>query len=135
VIGLVREPIDLQSFQANLARPEDGAVVTFLGTVRDHARGRKVLRLEYHAYEHMALKKLQEVAAGTRELFPITEISIVHRLGALDLTECSVAIAVSAPHRAAAFAACRYAIDTLKGVVPIWKREIYEDGSSWIEGS
>jgi molybdopterin synthase catalytic subunit len=130
VIGLVREPIDVQAFGSGLARPEDGAVAIFLGTVRDNARGRKVLHLEYHAYEPMALKKLEEVAAGARERYPI-----LHRLGALTLTECSVAIAVAAPHRAAAFDACRYAIDTIKQVVPIWKKEFYEDGYSWIEGS
>jgi molybdopterin synthase catalytic subunit len=135
MIGLVREPIDLQAFEENLARPEDGAVVTFLGTVRDNARGRKVLRLEYHAYEPMALKKLEEVAANAKEKYRVTDVWIVHRLGALALTECSIAIGVSAPHRAAAFDACRYAIDTIKQVVPIWKREFYEDGSAWIEGS
>jgi molybdopterin synthase catalytic subunit len=135
VIGLVRESINLQSLLEKPARPEDGAVVTFLGTVRDNARGHKVLRLEYHAYEPMALKKLQEVAAEARDRFRITDIAIVHRLGALEITDCSVAIAVSSPHRAAAFDACRYAIDTIKLVVPIWKKEYYEDGAAWIEGS
>ena len=135
MIGLVREPIDIQSIGSSLVRPEDGAVTIFLGTVRDNARGRRVVRLEYHAYEGMALKKLEEVAVDARKRYAITDISIIHRLGALALKECSIAIAVTAPHRGAAFDACRYAIDTIKQVVPIWKKEFYEDGSAWIEGS
>ncbi len=135
MIALVREPIDPQGFAASPVCPGDGAVVVFLGKVRDQARGRRVLSLEYHAYEPMALRKLQEIAEAARKQYEITDLSILHRLGPLELSECSVAIAVRAPHRAAAFDACRYAIDTIKKVVPIWKKEFYEDGSCWIEGN
>jgi MoaE-MoaD fusion protein len=131
---LVREPIDVQSMRSSLLQHEDGAVVVFEGVVRNHARGKKVLYLEYHAYETMALKKLEEVGAGAKRQFAIRDIGIIHRLGHLDYGECSVAIVVTSAHRGPAFDACRYAIDTLKKVVPIWKKEFYEDGEIWIEG-
>ena len=131
---LVREPIDVPALTASLVRPEDGAVVVFEGVVRDNARGKKVRYLEYHAYEPMALKKLEEIGMRARKEFDIRDVGIVHRLGRLELGECSVAIVVLSPHRAAAFEACRFAIDTLKQVVPIWKKEYYQDGAVWIEG-
>jgi molybdopterin synthase catalytic subunit len=134
IFRLVREPIDTAALRRLLIRPEDGAVVTFEGTVRNHARGRKVCCLEYHAYEPMALLKLQEIGARARQEFSIRDIGILHRLGRLDLAECSVAIVVTAGHRAAAFDACRFAIEEIKKVVPIWKKEFYEDGEVWIEG-
>jgi molybdopterin synthase catalytic subunit len=117
-----------------LVRPEDGAVAVFEGVVRDNARGKKVLYLEYYAYESMALKKLEEVGARAKSEYDIRSIAILHRLGRLNHTECSVAILVTAGHRAPAFDACRFAIDTLKKIVPIWKKEFYEDGEVWIEG-
>ncbi|PYV08505.1 MAG: molybdenum cofactor biosynthesis protein MoaE [Acidobacteria bacterium] len=119
---LVREPIDVERMRDALVRPEDGAVAVFQGVVRNHARGRRVTAIEYHAYESMALRKL------------VREIAIVHRLGRLEPTEASVAIVVVSAHRAAAFDSCRFAIDTLKKIVPIWKKEIYEGGEVWIEG-
>lgn len=131
---LVRDPIDIQALRTGIARPEDGAVITFEGVVRNLARGRKVLYLEYHAYESMALKKLEELESSARQQFAIREIAIVHRLGRLEHGECSVAIVVAAAHRAPAFEASRYAINTLKKTVPIWKKEFYEDGEVWIEG-
>jgi MoaE-MoaD fusion protein len=131
---LVRDPIDIQALRDGIARPEDGAVITFEGVVRNHARGRKVLYLEYHAYESMALKKLEELESSARQQFAIRDITIVHRLGHLKHGECSVAIVVAAAHRAPAFEASRFAIDTLKKTVPIWKKEFYEDGEIWIEG-
>ncbi len=131
---LVREPIDIAAIHAHLARPADGAVAIFLGTVRNHARGRKVLYLEYEAYETMALKKLEEVGTKAKELHPISDIAIIHRLGRLEHSDCSVAIVVTSAHRAAAMEACRFAIDTVKKIVPIWKKEYYEDGECWIEG-
>ena len=131
---LVRGPIDIQSIRSGLLQHEDGAVVVFEGVVRNHARGKKVLYLEYHAYESMALKKLEEVGAGAKQQFAIRDIGIIHRLGHLDHGECSVAIVVTSAHRGPAFDACRYAIDTLKKIVPIWKKEFYEDGEIWIEG-
>jgi MoaE-MoaD fusion protein len=134
MFSLVREPIDVRALRDSLLRHEDGAVVLFEGTVRNLSRGRRVLRLEYHAYESMALKKLEEVGAIVRREFDIRDIKIVHRLGMLEVGECSVAIAVASAHRAPAFEACRHAIDTLKKIVPIWKKEFYADGEIWIEG-
>ncbi len=132
---LVRDPIDVRALRNRMTRPEDGAVVAFEGVVRNNARGRKVTYLEYHAYEAMALKKLRELEEVARREFAIREIEIIHRLGRLEHGECSVAIVVAAAHRAPAFEACRFAIDTLKKTVPIWKKEFYQDGEIWIEGN
>jgi molybdopterin synthase catalytic subunit len=131
LVRLVREPIDL----AALARttPADGALCMFVGVVRNENRGRPVVRLEYQAYEEMALPQMQEVAAQARGRFPVTLVRLVHRLGTLEIGEASVAVAVASPHRAEAFAACRFAIDTLKSRVPIWKKELYADGSAWLD--
>src|SRR5688572_11708264 len=131
---LVREPIEIRSMRDALVRPEDGAVAVFEGVVRNNARGKKVLYLEYYAYESMALKKLEEVGSLAKSEYDIRSIGILHRLGRLHHSECSVAIVVTAGHRAPAFDACRFAIDTLKKIVPIWKKEFYEDGEVWIEG-
>lgn len=111
----------------------DGALCTFVGTVRDHNRGRTVVRLEYESYEQMALPLMEEIAAETARRFPVTDVRMVHRLGALAVGDASVAVAVASPHRDEAFAACRYAIDTLKQTVPIWKKEFYADGSAWLD--
>jgi molybdopterin synthase catalytic subunit len=134
MIRLAREAIDVSSLRDSLLRNEDGAVAIFEGVVRDNARGKRVRYLEYHAYEPMALSKLEEIAERARREFSIREIGIIHRLGRLELGECSVAIVVTSAHRAPAFEACRFAIDTLKKTVPIWKKEFYEDGEIWIEG-
>ncbi len=134
MISLVHEPIDAVSLRNALVMPEDGALVVFEGVVRNQARGRKVRELQYEAYEPMALKKLEEIAGQIRVAFPIRQIGIVHRLGRLLPAECSILIIVTAAHRAAAFDACRMAIDTIKKVVPIWKKEFYEDGEVWVEG-
>jgi molybdopterin synthase catalytic subunit len=131
---LVREPIDVARIRAALVQPEDGAVAVFEGVVRNHARGRRVVALEYQAYEAMALRKLEEIGDRARREFSIRDITIVHRLGRLVPTDASVAIVVVSAHRAPAFEACRFAIDTLKKIVPIWKKEIYENGEVWIEG-
>ena len=111
----------------------DGAACTFVGVVRDHNRGRAVVRLEYEAYEEMALPLMEEIAAEAKRRFRVTAVSIVHRLGRMEIGEPSVAVAAFAPHRADAFAACRYAIDALKATVPIWKKEFYADGAVWLE--
>jgi molybdopterin synthase catalytic subunit len=132
IVRLVREPIDLAGLAGTT--PADGALCLFVGVVRDQNAGRAVVRLEYEAYEEMALPLMEEIAAEARRLFPITAIRLVHRLGALAIGEASVAVAVASPHRAEAFAACRFAIDTLKAKVPIWKKEFYADGSAWLEG-
>ncbi len=134
MIRLVREPIDVRELCDNLRRPEDGALVIFEGVVRNNARGKRVRYLEYHAYESMALKKLDEIRDQARKEYGIRDMGIIHRLGHLEHGECSVAIVVASEHRAPAFAACHFAIDTLKQTVPIWKKEFYEDGAVWIEG-
>ena len=131
MLQLTREPIDLAALQATT--PADGALCLFVGVVRDHNRGRTVLRLEYEAYEEMALPLMEEIAAEARRRWPITQLRMVHRLGSLTVGEPSVAVAVASPHRDEAFAACRYAIDTLKATVPIWKKEFYADGAVWID--
>jgi molybdopterin synthase catalytic subunit len=113
---------------------EDGAIVTFDGCVRNQSHGRRTLYLEYEAYESMAFAKMGEIAAEIHVKFAIDRVAVAHRLGRLEIGETSVFIAVSAPHRAAAFDACRYAIDTLKRSVPIWKKEYFEDGAVWADG-
>ncbi len=130
-VRLVREPIDAASLAATT--PADGALCLFLGVVRNENEGRAVLRLEYEAYEEMALPLMEEIAAETLRLYPVTDVRLVHRLGRLEIGEASVAVAVCSPHRAEAFAACRHAIDTLKARVPIWKKELYADGSAWLD--
>ena len=131
---LTREPIDIQKTVESIQKPEDGAVVVFDGVVRNHSKDKSVRYLEYYAYESMALKKLEEVGARARSGYAIRNIAIVHRLGRLDVGECSVAIVVASAHRGPAFEACRFAIDTIKEIVPIWKKEFYENGEVWIEG-
>jgi molybdopterin synthase catalytic subunit len=128
---LVREPIDTAAL--SVASSRDGAVCLFLGVVRDENRGRRVVGIDYEAYEEMALPLLQEIAEETLRQHPVTGVRLVHRLGRLDVGEASVAVAVSSPHRAEAFAACRQAIDALKARVPIWKKEHYDDGSAWLD--
>jgi molybdopterin synthase catalytic subunit len=131
---LTREPIDHAALVAHVRAVEDGAVVTFDGCVRNHSHGRRTLYLDYEAYESMALAKIREISAAIHEKFAIHRVAIAHRLGRLQIGETSVFIAVSAPHRRAAFDACRFAIDTLKHTVPIWKKEYFEDGAVWADG-
>ncbi|HEY2352767.1 MAG TPA: molybdenum cofactor biosynthesis protein MoaE [Candidatus Acidoferrum sp.] len=134
LIKLVQEPIDPAMLAAHVRGPGDGATVLFDGFVRDHSKNRRTLYLEYEAYEPMAMAKMREIAAHLHEHFAIHAVAMVHRLGHLEIGETSIYIAVSAPHRAAAFDASRYAIDTLKRTVPIWKKEYFEDGSVWADG-
>ena len=117
-----------------LERPEDGAIVMFDGTVRNHSRGRRTLYLEYEAYEPMALAEMQRLAAQALEKFAVRNLALVHRLGRIEIGQSSVFIAVVSAHRAAAFDACRWLIDTLKRTVPIWKKEFFEDGAIWADG-
>jgi molybdopterin synthase catalytic subunit len=131
---LFHGPIDVAAVCRHVRSAADGATVTFDGFVRNESHGRPTLYLEYEAYESMALAKMQEIGAEIRRKYAIHRVAMVHRLGRLEIGETSVFIAVSAPHRAAAFEACRYAIDTLKRTVPIWKKEYFEDGSIWAEG-
>ncbi len=133
-ILLLREPIDMTGLIQQVRGGDDGAIVTFDGFVRNHSHGRETLYLEYEAYESMAIAKMKEIAEQAHERFRIHRFAIAHRLGRLEIGETSVFIAVSAPHRAAAFEACRFAIDTLKRTVPIWKKEFFADGAVWADG-
>jgi molybdopterin synthase catalytic subunit len=133
MIQLTREYIDHAALTEQVRRQDCGAVVTFLGTVRDLTGERVTLALDYEAYPGMAEKKMAQIERETRERWPVGEMAIVHRLGHLDVGDISVAVAVSCPHRAQAFEACRYAIDRLKELVPIWKKENWADGTTqWV---
>ena len=131
-IWLSREPIDPREVEGLVARPEAGAVVTFTGVVRNHAKGRAVDYLEYEVYESMALAKLREVAAEVEAAHPEVQVAVCHRYGQLVVGDVAIVIAVSSPHRAVAFAACQQTIDRIKEVVPIWKKEVGPDGKEWV---
>ena len=133
MVKLTREPIDTGALLAAASQPEAGAVVLFLGTTREITAGRKTVSLDYEAYDEMAEKQLVGLEAEARRRWPLVECQIVHRLGQVPLAEASVAIVVSTPHRADAFAAGQWLIDTLKRDVPIWKQEHWADGTSeWV---
>lgn len=134
MVELRCEPIDTTRLLSECRTDRDGAVALFVGVVRDHNHGRAVRFLEYEAYDRMAVAEMERVESETRRRFEVTDVAIVHRTGRLEIGEASVAVAVVAPHRGAAFDACRFAIDTLKRTVPIWKREHFEGGAVWIEG-
>ncbi|MBI2566735.1 MAG: molybdenum cofactor biosynthesis protein MoaE [Candidatus Schekmanbacteria bacterium] len=132
-VGLTREPIQLEALRRAVASPAAGAVVEFIGVVRNRHRGKVVQRLAYEAYEPMAAAELDRLGRDLRQRHDLEGIAIMHRLGPLAIGEEALAIVVSAPHRAAAFAACREAIERIKELVPIFKREIYADGTaSWV---
>jgi molybdopterin synthase catalytic subunit len=133
MIRLTRNPIDYYALTEQVRRPACGAVVVFLGTVRDLTDDRKTVSLDYEAYAGMAEKIMAEIEADTRRRWPVGDIVLEHRLGHLDVSDISVAVAVSCPHRAQAFEASRHAIDRLKELVPIWKKENWADGSTaWV---
>ena len=132
--ALVRHPIDGATIARTIRQPEDGAVVVFDGVVRNHTRGRRTLYLDYSAYEQMALQQMEQLAQSALANHAIRDVWVVHRLGRLEIGESSVYIAVASAHRAAAFEACRWIIDTLKKTVPIWKKEFFEDGAVWADG-
>jgi molybdopterin synthase catalytic subunit len=134
ICQLVREPIRTSELVAAVKSPVDGAVCVFDGIVRNHSGGRAVLWLEYEAYETMALGKMREIITAARARYSSGRMALVHRLGRLEIGETSILIAVAAPHRAAAFDACRFAIEAVKRTVPIWKKEVFRDGSVWAEG-
>ena len=129
---IVTHPIDAAAVTAAVADPTTGATCTFLGTTRDHNDGRTVTELEYEAYPEMAVAEMRKIGDEARQRWPITHIAIVHRIGVVPIGEASVVIAVSSPHRVAAFEACHFAIDRLKETVPVWKRELFEDGAVWV---
>ena len=132
--SIVRDPVDTQSVLDRIKRDEDGAAVVFEGVVRNQTRGRKTLYLDYEAYEEMALQQMEDLAGQALGKFQVREVALVHRLGRLEIGEISVLIVVASAHRAAAFDACRWLIDTLKRTVPIWKKEYFEDGAVWADG-
>ena len=126
--SLITEPIDLQRVIGACRGALDGVV-------RNHHNGRSVIGIDYHAYESMALKELTRIEDEATERWSDAQANIVHRIGSLGIGEASVCIAVSSPHRAEAFEACRFCIDRIKETVPVWKKELYSDGHAWIEGS
>ncbi len=132
---ITTDVLDGQALVDLVGRPEAGAVTLFYGNVRNFSEGRDVQRLEYEAHESMALKKMREVAADTKRAFPdISEIGVWHRIGTLEIGETSLLVAVSSPHRKESFDACHWAVDRIKEVVPVWKKEHWADGAAWVEG-
>ena len=133
MIKITAEPIDYAAVTDLVRSPLAGAVCTFLGTVREFTGDRRTVALAYESYPEMALKKMAELEGEARRRWPVIELALVHRVGNLELGEVSVAVAVSCPHRHESFEACRWLIDTLKQVVPIWKKEIWADGNEeWV---
>jgi molybdopterin synthase catalytic subunit len=135
MISLTHDPIDYDILTEKVRSNRSGAVCLFLGTVRELTGEQVTVYLDYDAYPAMAEKKLKEIEQSTRERWPVVEMAIVHRLGRLELGDISVAVAVSCPHRVHAFEACRFAIDTVKELVPIWKKEYGPNGEFWVEGA
>jgi molybdopterin synthase catalytic subunit len=134
MIQIVESKIDREKIVQSVSTPESGAIATFDGRVRNHAREKPVTHLHYEAFPEMALKELEKIRVKAMQRWPLNGMAIVHRVGRMEIGESSVFIAVSSAHRNDAFEACRFAIDTLKTTVPIWKKEHYEDGEVWIEG-
>ena len=132
MIVVTHEPLDPEVVTRKVVKDTNGAVVTFLGTTRDNFEGKRVITLEYEAFEEMAVKKLEEIRQGLMAEFQIEDIAIAHRIGRVDIGQISLVVAVASPHRKEAFLACHEAVDRLKATVPIWKKEIYEDGSRWV---
>ena len=142
LLAIGEQPLELAQIAAALAGGEsaekngaDGAVVTFLGLVRNHNLGRSVRYLEYEAYEPLALKTFEQITREVGERWPSARLALHHRVGRLEIGDASVAIAARSPHRGDAYAACRYAIERVKQIAPIWKREFFEGGDVWIEGA
>ena len=135
LVAVTPAPLDLQALVGELSARGNGAVASFAGLVRDRNLGRRVLYLEYEAYEELAVKALARILAEAREAWPETQLAVHHRTGRLEIGEASVIIAAASPHRAHAFAACRYAIERVKQIVPIWKREHFDGGEVWLEGA
>ena len=131
---IVQDILDARKLTQAVATEKDGALVTFAGIVRGNNRGKKVLFLEYEAYPDMALKMMKRIGDEIQKTWGLRSVAMHHRVGRLNVGETSIVIVVSAPHRDDAFAACQYAINRFKRVVPIWKKEIFEDGELWIEG-
>ncbi|MBM7570951.1 molybdenum cofactor biosynthesis protein MoaE [Aquibacillus albus] len=129
---IVEEPIDVPALVKKVERREAGAITTFIGTVREWTKGKRTVYLEYQAYKPMAVKMMKVIDQEIKEKWPDTKIAITHRIGQLDITDIAVVIAVSSPHRKAAYEANEYAIERIKQIVPIWKKEHWEDGQTWL---
>ena len=134
-VAITSEPLDADALMALVGAEGDGAVVTFAGLVRDHNQGRRVQFLEYEAYEPLAVRALLRIVDEARERWPSARLAAHHRVGRLDIGEASIVIAAASPHRADAFAVCRYTIERVKQIVPIWKHEHFEGGDVWLEGA
>ena len=133
-IQITREPLDRNTLIASVTDPGAGGIVVFEGVVRDNARGKQVRYLEYDVYPEMAVQKICEILAEAERRWHVDRVAVAHRIGRLEIGEASVIIVVATPHRAEAFEACRYIIDTLKTTVPIWKKEVATNGEEWVEG-
>ncbi len=133
IFEITREPIDIAGLRARLLEGDSGAVVSFDGVARNNTKGRRTLYLEYEGYEPMALRTMEQIGREVHDRWPVNRVGIVHRLGRIEITESSVVIVVTSAHRTVAFEACHYAIDRLKKIVPIWKKEYFEDGAVWVE--
>nr|WP_226530176.1 molybdenum cofactor biosynthesis protein MoaE [Metabacillus niabensis] len=129
---IVKNPILIEEITNKVIRNEAGAVTTFTGTVREFTYGKRTLSLEYQAYEKMAVKKLEQIGEEIKEKWSDAKVAITHRIGKLEISDIAVVIAVSTPHRKDAYAANEYAIERIKQIVPIWKKEIWESGEAWI---
>lgn len=134
MISITEYPIDIPSAIRGVQSPQAGGIDLFAGTVRNQSRGRRVRAIEYSAYTPMAEKMMAEIETELRRKWALHKVVLVHRIGTLHVGEVSVVTAVSAAHRAEAFEACRYAIDRIKEIVPIWKKEIFEEGQAWVVG-
>jgi len=132
LIHITDQPLEIELVTSLVAVPALGGVNVFVGAVRDQTQGKKVIRLEYEAYKPMALSEMSKIADQIKQKWPAASIAIHHRVGNLKVGEAAVIIAVATPHRDDAFSACQYAIDTLKQTVPIWKKEVFEDGEIWV---
>jgi molybdopterin synthase catalytic subunit len=134
VFAITAEPLNPGSLVEAVRRDDSGAIALFYGVVRNENLGRKVLWLEYDAYPEMAIKKMAEVADDVRANFAVIGVGILHRIGRLEIGETSLLVAVSSGHRKEAFEACHFAVDRIKQIVPVWKKEVFEGGEEWIEG-
>jgi molybdopterin synthase catalytic subunit len=132
MIKITHDPLDPEQITSQVRQDTNGAVVTFLGTTRVFSEGKRVVKLEYEAYQEMALKKLEEIRQEMQAEFGIEDVAIAHRIGPVDIGQISLVVAVASPHRKEAFLACHKIVDRVKEVVPIWKKEVFEDGSRWV---
>lgn len=132
MIDITRNVLDPQPITASVRRDSNGAVVTFLGTTRRTSEGKTVLYLEYEAYEPMALKKLEGISREVISKWAIQDVAIAHRIGHLEIEDISLVVAVASPHRKEAFEACHYVVNRIKEAVPIWKKEVFQDGEAWV---